>query len=120
MRHPSCSRRVLLAAGAAVLPFAAPVPSASADGLPVLGVDVGAQGVAVPASSTRLVALPVRGGTLVAAIDRTGGAVRRVRTLPRRLTIPAVAYDASAGGLSADGRTLVLIKPRRTFPHRVR
>ena len=118
MRHPSRSSRVLLAAGAAVLPLAAPVPSASADGLPVLGVDVGAQGVTVPASPTRLVALPVRGGTLVAAIDRTGGAVRRLRTLPRRLTIPAVAYDASAGGLSADGRTLVLIRPRRTFPQR--
>jgi hypothetical protein len=31
-------------------------------------------------------------------------------------TIPAVAYDGSAGGLSADGTTLVLIEPRTSFP----
>jgi len=31
-------------------------------------------------------------------------------------TIPAVAYDGSAGGISGDGRTLVLIKPRDSFP----
>jgi hypothetical protein len=32
------------------------------------------------------------------------------------MTIPAVAYDGSAGGLSGDGRTLVLIEPRLAFP----
>jgi hypothetical protein len=31
-------------------------------------------------------------------------------------TIPAVAYDSSASGLSADGRSLVLIEPRVSFP----
>ena len=31
-------------------------------------------------------------------------------------TIPAVAYDGSASGLSGDRRTLVLIEPRRSFP----
>jgi hypothetical protein len=31
-------------------------------------------------------------------------------------TIPAVAYDSSASGLSADGSTLVLIQPRQSFP----
>jgi hypothetical protein len=30
--------------------------------------------------------------------------------------VPAVAYDGSAGGLSADGGSLVLITPRRGFP----
>jgi hypothetical protein len=38
------------------------------------------------------------------------------RIVPGRFTIPAVAYDGSAAGLSADGKTLVLIRPRRAFP----
>jgi hypothetical protein len=43
---------------------------------------------------------------------------RRLRRviLPGRLSVPAVAYDATPSGLSADGRTLVLIDPRRAFP----
>jgi hypothetical protein len=36
--------------------------------------------------------------------------------MPGTLTIPAVAYDGSASGLSADGRTLGLIQPRVSFP----
>ena len=36
--------------------------------------------------------------------------------MPGRFSVPAVAHDGSAGGLSADGRTLVLIRPRRSFP----
>jgi hypothetical protein len=41
--------------------------------------------------------------------------LRRV-IVPGRLSVPAVAYDATPSGLSADGRTLVLIDPRRAFP----
>jgi hypothetical protein len=44
--------------------------------------------------------------------------VLRSRLLDGRFTIPAVAYDGSPGGLSADGRTLVLINPRVGFPRR--
>ena len=33
-----------------------------------------------------------------------------------KYTIPAVAYDGTAGGLSADRNTLVLIAPREGFP----
>jgi hypothetical protein len=36
--------------------------------------------------------------------------------MPGTFTIPAVAYDASAGGLSGDRHTLVLIEPRTSFP----
>jgi hypothetical protein len=39
--------------------------------------------------------------------------------LKGNFTIPAVAYDGSASGLSADGSTLVLIQPRRAFPRAV-
>ena len=83
--------------------LAAHAAAAAADGLPVLGVDVGAAGVAVPGVDARMVALPVRGGTLVARVATPTGAVVGSRVLRRPLTIPAVAYDATAGGLSADG-----------------
>ena len=38
------------------------------------------------------------------------------RHLPGSFSIPAVAYDGSPSGLSADGRTLVLISPRIRYP----
>ena len=108
-------RRVLLfalaLAGAA---FAA--SPAGADGLPVLGIDVGPQGVAARTAPIRYVTLPAKRATLVARIDRNGGRVLGSRLLRGALTIPAVAYDGSASGLSADGTTLVLIEPRVTFP----
>jgi hypothetical protein len=90
--------------------------TARADGLPVVNVDVGATGVATPEELVRYVALPARRDTFVARVAQAGGEVLDSRLLPRRFTIPAVAYDGSAGGLSADGRTLVLISPRRGFP----
>lgn len=40
----------------------------------------------------------------------------RSRLLRGNFTVPAVAYDGSTGGLSADGGSLVLITPRRGFP----
>jgi hypothetical protein len=55
---------------------------------------------------------------VVAAVARAGGKVLRSRALRARLTIPAVAYDGTPSGLSADGRTLVLIRPRLSFPQR--
>ncbi|MGH3029718.1 MAG: hypothetical protein ACRDNE_02930 [Gaiellaceae bacterium] len=90
--------------------------TARADGLPLVNVDVGATGVAAPAEDVRYVALPAGRDTLVARVAQAGGEVLESRLLPGRFTIPAVAYDGSAGGLSADGRTLVLISPRRSFP----
>ena len=90
--------------------------AARADGLPVVNVDVGATGVATPGEDVRYVALRARHNTLVARVAQAGGEVLDSRLLPGRFTIPAVAYDGSADGLSADGRTLVLINPRRNFP----
>ncbi len=92
------------------------VASARADGLPVLGIDVGATGVAEPGASHRFVAVPVGNDTLVAQVERTSGRVRSSRILRGRLTIPAVAYDGSAAGLTAKGSRLVLIAPRLGFP----
>jgi hypothetical protein len=98
---------VLLVAALAAAP-------ALADGLPVLGVDVGSEGVA--SLTARYVTLPAGRNTMLASVQPDGGRVWQSRVLPGRLTIPAVAYDGSAAGLSADGGTLVLIEPRVAFP----
>ena len=92
-------------------------PSASADGLPVLGVDDGSTGVTVPQAASRYVTIPAPGGgTLVERINRNGGEVLASSLFPGVFTIPAVAYDGAAGGLSGDRHTLVLIEPRTSFP----
>ena len=88
---------------------------ARADGLPVLGVDVGNSGVAT-ADGARYVTMASGGSTVVARVAQTGGRVLLWRAFPGTFTIPAVAYDGSAGGLSADGKTVALIEPRQSFP----
>jgi hypothetical protein len=105
--------RILAAAGAIA---AIGAPAAHPDGLPVLGIDVGSSGVTVPGVGVRYVTLPSGRSTIVAAVQRNGGRILRSFGWPGNFTIPAVAYDRSAGGLSADGRTLVLIEPRERFP----
>jgi hypothetical protein len=90
--------------------------AARADGLPVLGIDVGNEGVTSTEGASRFVTLPAGPDTIVARVAKIGGGVVQSRLLKGTLTIPAVAYDASAGGLSADTRTLVLIEPRVSFP----
>jgi hypothetical protein len=82
----------------------------------VLGVDVGSEGVASRDGRYRYVTLPAASGTTVAMVETAGGRVAAYRPVAGALTIPAVAYDGSADGLSGDGSTLALIEPRRTFP----
>ena len=96
---------------------AALVPAAAhADGLPVLGVDVGSSGVSSSSAGARYVTIPAGSRTIVERVAQHGGQVLAWRSLRGIFTIPAVAYDGSAGGLSSDGTTLVLIQPRTSFP----
>jgi hypothetical protein len=88
---------------------------ARADGLPVLGVNA-SQGVASPGGGSRYLAIAAGGGTLVIRVQRAGGRLFRSTFLPAAFTVPAVAYDGTPDGLSRDGRTLVLIRPRTQFP----
>ena len=104
---------------AAALALGAGAASATADGLPVQGVDASRTGVATRDGDVRIVTLPAGRVTVVARIATDGGRVLAARRLRGNLTVPAVAYDGSAAGLSADGRTLVLIAPRAAFPRRV-
>ena len=110
-------RFALLTAALALLT----APSALADGLPVLGIDVGSSGVTVPGSADRYVTVggTGTGTTLVERIARNGGRIAQLARVSGDFTIPAVAYDSAASGLSADGTTLVLIEPRASFPRQV-
>jgi hypothetical protein len=111
------TRRILGLLGSAAIVAAAGASTASADGLPVLGVDVGSKGVTVPGAAARYVTLWAGPkSTVVARVARNGGRIVRSRLLQGMFTIPAVAYDGSASGLSADGSKLVLIQPRTSFP----
>lgn len=90
--------------------------TAQADGLPVVDNQIGADGVTAPGGEHRFVTLAAGKNTVVARIERGSGIVRQSRVLGEPLTIPAVAYDGSTAGLSADGSSLVLIVPRPSFP----
>jgi hypothetical protein len=92
---------------------------AAADGLPVLGVDASRQGVAVREGPVRYVTVPDGRRTIVLQTATAGGQIVGEEWLHGTFTVPAVAYDGSASGLSADGSTLVLIRPRRAFPRAV-
>jgi hypothetical protein len=89
---------------------------ASADGLPVLGIDIGSDGVTTTTGPERYLTVPDGPITLVEAVQRNGGRLSNLARLRGSFTIPAVAYDSTAGGLSADGSRLVLIEPRQSFP----
>jgi hypothetical protein len=113
MRGPNPCVTFLCAVAAAA---AFGVAGARADGLPVLGIDVGGTGVASSSGDVRYVAMPAGRDTVLARVNPSGGRVLDSTLLRGTFTIPAVAYDASAGGLSHDGKTLVLIEPRVGFP----
>jgi hypothetical protein len=87
-------------------------PLARADGLPIADASAPAI-IGRDGTEGRYVALPTERGTTVA---RLGGVVYASRLLDGRYTVPVIALDHTASGLSTDGSTLVLINPRRNFP----
>jgi hypothetical protein len=105
-----------ISAVAIAIAAAVPARGARADGLPVLGVDAGSTGVASDADGVRYLTFTTPRGSILARVGLGDARVRQSAYFARPFVIPAVAYDGSAAGLSADGRTLVLIRPRRTFP----
>ena len=100
----------------AVLALIALVPSsAAADGLPAVGID--ARPLSTPGGNVEYTTERAGPATRLVESARYGGPLRR-RTLNGSFSIPAVAYDGSPSGLSADGRTLVLISPRTRYPRK--
>src|SRR6059058_4604892 len=96
-------RRLLWCALAAL----ALVPTAAAGG-PSAGVTQGSDGVAWFEGTVRYVTLPDGSGTDLSAIRIRDRHVLRTSSLTASWGIPLVAFDGTPGGLSADGRTLVL------------
>jgi hypothetical protein len=109
--------RALLVLSAAIFAILAVVPmSAAADGLP--GEGVVADPVSVPGGDVGYVTRTARHHTIVREqAVATGRTLRKLR-VSGTFVVPAVAYDGSPSGLSADGRTLVLIKPRTSWPRK--
>jgi hypothetical protein len=71
-----------------------------------------------PAGASRFSTLTDDGKTTVVETDTHGGEVRASRTINGVWGLPAVTDKGEAGGLSADGGTLVLIHPPSGFPPR--
>ena len=90
--------------------------SARADGLPVPVDDAGPSGVAAADGSARFVTVYAGGRTVVERIALPGGSIAGQVTLHGRYTIPVVAVDGTAAGVSHDGGTLAVIVPRQSFP----
>jgi hypothetical protein len=88
--------------------------AAQAAGGPSLREDAGLTGIATP-TGFRYVAIGERNRTVLARISPHQRVVA-VRFLAGRYTIAGVAYDGTATGLSADGKTLVLVRPRFAYP----
>jgi hypothetical protein len=77
--------------------------------------------VTLPGSPYRYVAIHPKVGvrgvpTIVERISRSDGRIDRWWRLQGHYFVPAVAYDLGGGGLSADGRTLVLQRFTSAYP----
>jgi hypothetical protein len=100
-------RRMLVGLGAVLVSAVAVVAAASGAG-PSPGLSPSWKGVV--SGKVRYVALPEGRSTAVQAITRDGGRVLRHVMLQGTWGIPLVAYDGTAEGLSANGRTLLLAR----------
>lgn len=101
-------RRSLLTPLLCALAAAFTAGSAAADGGPSPGIDYGSVGIVGPRGQLRYVAVPGQYGTVVEAIRVRGGQVHRWLSLRGSFGVPFVTNDRATGGLSHDGKTLVL------------
>jgi hypothetical protein len=99
-------RRHLLATVGIGVVAAVVAASAQGDGGPGPSVVQGWNGVT--RGALRYVAVATGSTTVVEEVQRHGGRVVGYSVLPGNFGIPSVAYDGTTGGLSHDGRTLVL------------
>ena len=103
----------VLLAVLAGLPAAA---AAAIEKAPGIGLDASSLPLAAPGGDVSYVARDAKGATRLLETPPDGGPALRELRMPGRFALPAVAYDGLPSGLSADGRTLILIHPRARFP----
>jgi hypothetical protein len=101
-------RRLLTLTIAIAAAAALAVPAAGDGGGASPGVDLLAGGVLAPNGKTRYVAIPDGSRTVVAQILVRNGAVLRSLSLKGLYGVPYVANNGIVGGLSFNGRVLVL------------
>lgn len=90
--------------------------AASADGLPV-AFDAGDNtGVASLDGGARYATVAAGDETVAVRTGVGTGEIQATTVLDGDWGVPLVAYDGTPSGLSADGRTLALIRPRTRFP----
>jgi hypothetical protein len=100
--------RALLVVAAAVASFIAVTTAASGAG-PGPGIDQGTRGLA--RGNERYVAISAGSSTIVQAISRNDGTVKRFTTVAGTYGIPMVTYDGTTDGMLPDGRTITLAQP---------
>ena len=111
MTSPRIGLSLLLCAAAAL------APAAQAAGPPLPSPASGHAGAVAPTGDERLLTRGAGAATVVLAVRRTKRTtVLRSRRIAGRWSIPAVTLDNATTGLSADGQTLVLARPTRSFP----
>jgi hypothetical protein len=108
-------KRLPIVSALTVLCVLASAGSALGDGLPV-PVDASEAGIASANGQARYQAMPDDGSTVVTRVDTDAGEVSGSAVLPGRFGVPLVTLNGTPDGLSADGRTLVLLRPRTSFP----
>jgi hypothetical protein len=104
-------RRLFILAVIAACGFA---PGARADGGPGVAETADLGGLATPTGFRYTVVDSPKISVLVRIGPR--GRIVAEKYLPGRFGIPAVGYEGSPIGLSDDARTLVLVRPRMSFP----
>jgi hypothetical protein len=105
-----------LAAAIAVLAAAVGATAAWAAGISP-GTTTGGAGVRDAKAGVAYVAMPSAKGTTVLAIRERDGAVLRSRKLGGHYGVPLVTFSGDVGGLSADGRTVVVERVRTQQQH---
>jgi hypothetical protein len=101
-------RRAWIAAATIGIAAVWAVAGAAGDGGPSPGVAQGGGGVLSTSGSMRYVALPTESTTLVETIRVRDAAVWNFRTVKGHYGIPYVTNRGDTGGLSRDGKVLVL------------
>lgn len=102
-------KRRLLTLTVAIAAAAAPALPAAGDGGPAAqGIDLLSSGVLAPNGNTRYVAIPDGKSTMLVQTLVRSGVVLRSLTLPGLFGLPYVTNDGGVGGLSFDGKVLVL------------
>ena len=108
-------RRLFLGLCAVVFMTGLAATAASGDGGPSPGISWGWDGVLARNGQVRYVTLPAARNSVLAVVRVRDGRVLRFRSIRDAYGVPLVAYDGTGGGVSRDGKTLVLSRPARSL-----